>query len=403
MYSGAYEYEPLLYDRWLDEISAQLDRLLAYRREMQELEISAVKVAADYQLWSKRNLLDLELEKMRLNIAEINIKQETQINAAKEFNSAHELAQGFHALSSGAVKEIDAELKSLSEQKKILEEQYELNKYFQDLFFSRTKSPGNAHNYAERADFVRILLNQDALDCYKKATAIDAGIRQIYGEENPLLPKFSSAAFINELIFWCRTIMAQQNFRKQWEVEFNIIIPLVQVASPLLSSLVSEKDFVSVRDANVSGPAELYFTIPDGVFGDRSVRLLGVGVSFGSTPKIQDSGTDKSNTILSYVKHRVCLVPPVQKIQDITNVRPNIILGEVSVYGGEGGPCFSNGQECRNLDPIGDWVISVERNPAYKDIAKISLKSGIMGEVINDIKLHFKVRTIATTPPKNHG
>lgn len=370
---------------------------------MQELEISAVKVAADYQLWSKRNLLDLELEKMRLNIAEINIKQETQINAAKEFNSAHELAQGFHALSSGAVKEIDAELKSLSEQKKILEEQYELNKYFQDLFFSRTKSPGNAHNYAERADFVRILLNQDALDCYKKATAIDAGIRQIYGEENPLLPKFSSAAFINELIFWCRTIMAQQNFRKQWEVEFNIIIPLVQVASPLLSSLVSEKDFVSVRDANVSGPAELYFTIPDGVFGDRSVRLLGVGVSFGSTPKIQDSGTDKSNTILSYVKHRVCLVPPVQKIQDITNVRPNIILGEVSVYGGEGGPCFSNGQECRNLDPIGDWVISVERNPAYKDIAKISLKSGIMGEVINDIKLHFKVRTIATTPPKNHG
>ena len=393
-------YEPLLYDIWVDELATSLDRILSYRREARELEVAAVKTAADYELFCKQNPIELKIDILRLRAAVKNLQMQTQKDVANSFGKAtsEPLAEGFETNASLAARDIDAEIASCVIEQQLLEEKSAQAQAYQDAFFDRTNQDGNAHNYAQRASILWSLIYDDVVDSYLKSISIARGIELIYGIA-PSLPDLSSAQLIDDMVVWCRRVIRSLSLTKQTEVDFDIILPLVQPISDPNSGVLppmSASDFKQARLAATNGkPAVFKFRIDADALGGISVRLRGIGASYGNKVKQLDSGADRNATTDSYARYRVTIGTPAQGGSMPYN-RPDIRLGMVSIHGGTAPICYSDGLECRNLNPLGAWKLTLDANPTYKDDKSQEISSGINGEEMLDIKLMLRLRTVGT-------
>lgn len=390
-------YEPLLLERLFKDISELLDRVLAYRREARELEVLAVKAATDYQLFKEQSVLDQGLEEIRLRQKQKEIARQANADAATLFGESDSLCRGFGRISLGKANEMMQEAKDAQSELELLREKWLALHKYHDGYMQRYKEPRNAHNFAERAERVFTLLGEDLQEAYAKAKAASVGVEMVYGRKAAPLPAITLMTFIDDFVSWCREEIRRYELEGESEIEYDLVVPLVQPCSPVNDSLVKKERFLAALAAAQGGRTfVLEFDLPATLFfGDRNVRLTGVGISYGNRTNIlETSGTDRNATADSYARLRATLFSPEQRRPErtVTYRRPPIRFGNVGVFTGQPPSAFSSGSECRNINPVGTWRVVIDPLLVYKDSRPCQMTEGIEGNPMQDLKLHLRVR-----------
>ena len=181
-------YEPLLFESWLHDVAKLADRVLAYRREGRDLEILAFKAAMDYELGQRTIANDRDTQNLLVEKFVKVRARETQDAAAKAFETTGPSQAGFRALAAGRGVELSIEIDEADQRLSLIKEKWEVQNEYQKSYWEKNNEPGNALNYAERAERVYRLLGEDLAEAYAKAIAIREGITNVHGKQLPEIP-----------------------------------------------------------------------------------------------------------------------------------------------------------------------------------------------------------------------
>ena len=384
-------YFPLLIETHLRDVSGHLDRILAYRREMQELEILAVRAAADYALERDQSKDEHDLALIRLRKPQNLTEKAAQEKAAKAFgNSSADLESGFREIAAGSAVRLGQDLSDTDSETQLMVAMYNRKRDYQDQYMRRHTEPGNAHNFAERAEILLSLLLQDKFFAEAKCRALAAGFKAVYGRDPQA--KLAASPSIDELVMWVRNLFEDIGIEDEKESDFDLVVPLVQPLDAA-SGLVKPADFKRAIESSVSsGQLLLKFSLAQkDLLGRRNVRLRRLAVTYGTAMGINPQGIDRDAAYEAYCRYRGEITPPRKAIGKIAYDRPPITLGTISRFGG---PVeFADGPEVVNLDPIGDWTLLVRPNPVTKEDRQTSLLFGSDGSTRwADVKLHLRLR-----------
>jgi hypothetical protein len=389
-------YEPLLLETHLQQLSGHLDRALAFRRELRELVVLAVKAASEYDLFRLQSPLNLALDLERLGREEKTIGAAAQEAAAGEFGNADALARGFAAIAGGTGRQLREAVAGAGREEALLRQIAANSAAYQDAYWARHSEPGNAHNYGERARLVGLLYGQDWLIAQAKARAVAAGYARIHGSGAPAVPAMDGIEGLDRLVVWTREMVELLQVRTSEEVEYDLVVPLVQARTVGGERLITPADFLRALQRTDSGrrPLRLQFTLPPGLFaGLTGARLRRVGLAYGMKKDVvEGSGIDRNTTIQAPYRYRARIATPRQAAAGnaAERSRPPVMLGDVSLYGGS--PAYSDGQEVTNLDPVGAWEIEVHPVPVVKDDADAGLVFIGGDNAWLDVKLFLRLR-----------
>lgn len=390
-----YAYEVLLFPTLLNEASILVDRVLAYRREARDLEILAVKAAMDYALFNKTAAIDIQLEKQRVQYDLKGIAKITQDTAAAAFGNESPESSGFEALSAGRSRELVRDLVDSKCAIELIDQRWTALHLYQDVYWAKHNQPGNALNFAERASRVYELLSEDITEAYVKAAAVAEGILIVFRYKLSNIPNLDPLTFLDNFVNWIRETIRFVEYKSQFEVLYTIIIPLTQPWLPSREPIVSPAALRAALTMADSGKSvSIAFRLPEECFSGRRVRLKGVGLSIGT--KINTliaSGADRSAVRDSYTRMRAVIRMPEQaRSSNLKYRRPDVVLGNITVYSGSAVTQMESGVNIQNVDPIGDWAIDVDRLLTYKDGSILTFASAA-GEGLDlvDFKLNLRV------------
>ncbi|WP_152544809.1 hypothetical protein [Deinococcus phoenicis] len=389
-------YEPLLIEANLESLWHLLERCLAYRKEARELEILAVKAAADYDLYLKLSELDRQQELLKLREPQHEVAERTQRAAARTFGTDGPLPNGFHTLAQGQAEELTLDRTALTEERQTITERFREQRAYEDAYQARHSESGNAHNYAERRDWLYRLLCEDLAEAIVRAEAIHAGLEVVYDQQAPL-PTPDPVLYLDELVIWARRVTRFVEAEAQHEASFDLTVPLTQPWGPGASALVPFDDFkAALNKAQQSNtPVELTFDLAGVLVGFERIRLRAVGLAFGNTVSIlPGSGVDRDATADSYSRLRATIFTPAQKAAGggPRYHRPPIVLGNVAVFGVGGPLAVESGPVLQNVDPRGKWRMQLEPRIAYKDQRAIDVFTGPdKDRPLLDLKLHLRL------------
>ena len=363
-------YEPLLFETNLQQLAGHLDRALAYRREVQELEVQAVKAASEYELFIKQTPLNLELDLIRVRRSEKELGAKSQDKAAAAFGGEAALNRGFQEGALGTAAQLRDAIDSAKREEQLLRMLADNATMFQKAYWDRHTEPGNAHNYSERAKRVGLLFGQDWLLAVAKALMVSGGYRAIYGEVPPALPALVDKGDLDELVVWSREVVELTQFQAATEFEMDLVVPLVQPRKVNGTGLVTPKQFADAIKATNNGTKglQLTFDLPPSLFDmGRAVRLRRVGLAYGMQPElVLQSGIDQNDTKQAPYRYRARIFTPEQPAAGTAPARkrPAVRLSAVSLYGRA--PDYSDGSECLNCNPVGSWTIEIDPVPVTK-------------------------------------
>ena len=391
------DVEPLALDNNLRDLAAHADRLVALRRELAELELAAVRAASEYKLFVDTRPLRLEREKLVLGLVQKQTMEAAHREAARAFTIGDPLPSGFHAISVGSSEALAQEQRAGSRQSAILEDVDRLEGAFQDEYWARHTMPGNAHNFAERAKNLSRVAAQEWIFAEARATAVSAGFQLIHARPLPDLPAFGEMETLDKLVLWVRAAIEAHERSISNFVEYDLTIPLVQEAAKGAGPIISVDAFKNAIDATQQGkkPLKLSFRLPPDLFPGKNVRLKRIGLAYGTDIAVLASGIDRTNTFDAYCRYRATMKTPEQVAAGAfpKRFRPPVHLGNVGVYGTSA--AYSDGPECENVDPVGDWTIEVHPTPVYKWARnEIWIHNGVDDKPWVDLKLLFRVRAM---------
>lgn len=392
-------HDPLLVDTLLNKISELVDRILAYRREARELEVLAVKAGADYQLFLAQSKAEMTLELSQLRSDEEGVKAQARLDheaAAEQFGEESSMNRGMRRISQGQVNQLGIELKTCEADATLINSKWKARQEFQEAYQKRHQEDGNAHHYGQRAERMMYLVTEDCLDAYLRAQAATVGIEMVLGRKPTSLPFPDTSHFIDDFVLWCRKEIRSFNRDLEDEVQYDLVVPLVQ---PILSegkSVVTAQHFNERLAASSDrAPFRLEFTIPKELFfGDENVRLLAVGLSYGNRHNFGDvTGADRDLPRDAFAQVRGTLRLPKQHLPSgATYDKPPLRFGNITAYTGQAPAAMNAGPEVLNVNPVGDWVAILEPRMAYKDINAYLLQAGVNSNPMLDLKLHMKLR-----------
>lgn len=390
-------YQPLLFDIYLQDVARLLDKVLTYRNEARELEVRAVKAAADYELFDKTSQLDFDLEKVRLRRAHQEVERITHAQAAQLFGQNESLNKGFARISEGQVQLSQAEVDSIDSEIALLGERWQALRDYNEEYQLRHAAPGNAHNYEERARVIISFLAEDLTEAYQKAEAVNVGFLAVFGRQAPALPKKDPLTFIDDLVHWCRATIREVEREAEHEIEYDSVIPVVQPGHLGKKSLIDAELFSEARQHAAEGkPMQLVVELPTSIFPGSNVRVRQVGLSVGAPTSIsRDGGNDRNASVGNYVRLHCQIETPKQKLIGLDDEvsRPPIRFGNVGMLA-EGHPlAVTDGHECRNINPVGKWVLTIDPIVVYKDAKGRTLADTIEEHFkIVDLVMHVRVR-----------
>jgi hypothetical protein len=385
-------YEPLLIEEWFSDLKLLLERCLAYRKEARELEISAVKAAGEYRQFILLCENNEELEIAALT-QEVFAKQESSTEGAalKFAKSTSDLAPGFAANMDAISAQAAAALINAETRKSLIVEKWKVLKEQEAMYHLRHTSPGNAHNYLERYKRIVELYCQDLAEAISKAHALSGGISAIYAR-NSSSPKLSEPfpGYLDKLLLWVRSEAIQIEVDQQDEVEYTIVVPLVQPWRTIDSPGLITKE--ALKASILSGAIPVKPNL-DGIFFNQTrLRIKGVGVCFGTEP-----GPDSSNwhDKIAPVRLRLTVHLPEQKeIPGVANKRRKrpIVIGSARFLTDESNSDIYSGRCCANTDPNGEWTIFIEPlavgpGDARRELVDIDWFSNL----VTDLKLILRV------------
>ena len=392
--STASDFEPLLLDRNAQRLSELVDRCLAIRKDIRELEILEVKAATDYVLFNTTSVLDEQIDILRLQIPSMTNEQAGFEKAAAAFSATSTLEKGLTEIALGRDAALGENLKSSGSIRDLITARWKSLHAYQDAYHAQYTEPGNAHNYGERAALLLEVMTTLMQEALARATALAAGVKQVYGTQLPPVPVNVDLQSIDQFAIWSLKAVRALSRTAEQETVSDIVIPLVQ---PWLSSqnpLIREDDFnKAVSDATAEQSISLSFDLPNGGFLDPKTRVKGIGASFGNNCEIvAGSGIDRNQTVDAFTRLAIRISTPAQLAGDgSTYFRPPLLIGNVALHGVVGIGSAVEGNAIENISPFGKWKIEIRPLFVWKDGKTQIISNPSFGDPIKDLKLTLRV------------
>jgi hypothetical protein len=378
-------YEPLLLETLLKEASQALDRCLAFRKEAYELEIAAVKAAADYQLFLDLAEKDEKLEINALGIPQTRVRESGYRKASAMYSQDQGFAKHDETLADSAREELGA----ANERQSLLETRWAIRRRYEADYESRHRETGNAHNFSERFRRIIPLLADDLQEAYEKLLAVWVGIKTIYNRAMTL-PELKGEETLEELVLFSRDAIRVLDLERQEEVEYQVVVPLAQIWRSSEKPIVSTEQLSAA--VNRTGDTKaISFDLSDVFFNQQRVRLRGVGLAIGAT-SLGSGGVGLDE--FGWLRVRATIHTPKQP--SVTSpgsyyLRPPIVLGDVCAYGRMLPVAMRSGPECHNVDPRGEWRIVLNKYVLWVDETTKSIEESSLFKYVADLKLYLNV------------
>lgn len=398
------EYEPLLYDLYLGEAASALDRCLSIRREIQDIEATAISFARQYARFNETVELDKQIsDSTNLIKQEQNLKIGFSDAATLiKVDASSQIAGGMKRQSEVVATSHEETANELTRKNTLSAKRWETIELINKAEQTQHSIPGHALNFKERRDRLLKLLDLDLAEAYKKCIASKEGLRVIYSNA-PMqpLPTSDSENALDLLLSWIRMQIEFIERQREREVDFDMIIPLVQPTKDRQGATIS----VGANAAIIKDQANGTFIVDlrgwlDKYFGDAgagkqritALRLKAIGASV--TTEMTDDKAGRSSI------WNLIIFPPTTmrtlnaSIQDYLN-RPPIILGDVRNSGAERGVSMEDGPQVRNQKIYGEWRVRV--------MSQVSNGMSSAADRTNmpatDIKIHIRATGIPLNDP----
>lgn len=329
-------FEPLLIARHAQRVSELLDRCLAIRKDIRELEVLEMKAATDYDLFNSTSKLDEQMDILRLQIESKTSDQTGFDRAAVAFGVASALERGLTEIAKGRDAALDDELKNFNTIKDLIAARWKSLRGYQDAYHARYQDPGNAHNYGERATLLLEVMDVLMQEALERGTALATGIKRIYGRPPSTPPTSVNLQSIDQFAVWALKVLKSLSYAAEQETVSEMIIPVVQPWLPSQQPLMTEADFDNAVLKTAAGrPISLSFVLPSDGLLDPRTRLKGLGLSFGNkTEIVPGSGIDRNQTVDAFTRLTVKITTPAQAADDGTDyLRPQVVAGNVGLHG----------------------------------------------------------------------
>lgn len=393
-------YEHLLVEPLLRDISALIERCLAYRREARDLEIAAVRTCLEYEEFLERSKLDEELELLGLRTEQLSAEERFYAKASMEFGkSDHPLETGHRELTTGQSSIANLDIADADTRKKLISARWALTKRIKEEYQRRHTEPGNSHNYRWRMERIVELFAEDLSEAYQKAQAVSGGIKIIYDRESaPPEPSANNIRYLDDFVGWTRDTIRYVEYEAQYETEYEIVIPLVQQwrwdGSPIIEARAFKERFKKGASDEQTFPLiTLAFNLQDVFHHQERVRVNSIGLTY-ATDFVNVDGIDANMAKDSYSRIRATIRTPEQESpwkKGEKYRKPPVILGSVSVYSGNTPLATESGPIVYNINPLGDWEIALEPLVAWKDKERLALYVSWFNNSVEDLKLHLRV------------
>jgi hypothetical protein len=442
-------YEPQLYDASLRAASVLLDRCLRYRNQMGSLEMAGVSAGIGYLSFIKlrpiqRNFL---IQSNAADLAEI--ERTTEAKVAHRYHQIWGLARLFERRQ---LQAREAEANGFSNEagraeakdnflSMLLQKQFHYQIDAQLAQFTRLISPGSSSNFAERYLRMLALLTEDLADAYCKLYSASKGIQSVLGLTsanvglntpiNVDIPLFTTTAAIAQwvqaitqsgnqkapdildaLVLWTRALMRVIDTNSQYETEFTVSIPLLQLWGKSNQNILQGADNTAAFPGGGQFSGKLSFPLPVDALPvgatATNIRTLGVGLSVefsrddaspveyitgfpGLPANAQQTTKAQAFEQNKMARLNATITTPTQTMQGgATYSRPPVFLANVRVQGGNGGdlePALCYDPACRGLNPFGRWTISFDLHSLEIFPGDASVENLIKGFI-----LHLRLR-----------
>jgi hypothetical protein len=417
-------YEPHLFESLLKGCGSLLDRCLANKRDLAEMEVAGIKVALDYLSYRKLRPISDELESCVLQDERAHKMRESMEEAARVFAggaaASDHVALGLREQALGSAEDYQ-KLNVLEARRRVLlKYKSDISDDAQTAMFTRYLAPGGVQNFAERHIRIRKLFKEDLDEAFRKIYSVCVGIRQCFKvvklDGYPLdVPLFESHAdiggwcqqqaswidlvapdILDALVLWTRRAMRELERIIQYETEDTIVLPLNQYWLLGLDAATPNQplttDFIR-HSMNKDGILEFYLNSGLMPFYDsyRTVRVLGVGISVsgyehiltpfayhqdlaGEWPIEPKTEVDFNARKVNVEKAAKLSAMEINKKFNAMIWFPNLMIGELFTYERLPMACSSVGYEqgdnevnikcdpmCRNVNPFeGMWKIQID-------------------------------------------
>jgi hypothetical protein len=378
-------YDAYRVEKLLADISRLLDRIFSYRKEGYDLDIAATTWALEYQLFKDQLDRQISLEQLAYVGEQREKERDAQKKAADAFAVVnHPLAQGFSEAASGSSASSGIAVQGESDRRNVVKLKWDRLSKHQDDLELRHKLPGGSMNFIDRLDRLQGLLVEDVQEAYQKAVAARAGLKALFGIDLPF-PAVDDNRFLDKFLSWTRLVIRQLEIDQQDDVEFDHIIPLVQLQGDgKLSGVIAPAIYMTAMNPNGDGKLTVdltnYFTpAPLG-----KMWLRGVGLSF--------SDADPSQETHRLYRLSAQVFPP--PAQDLFSQMPNntiprtpILLSNISMTNPNEPAKIYRGPNIDNLDPRGTWTVKINSTLGFPNVGRQTRNAAS----IPDIKLHLAI------------
>lgn len=386
------KFEPLLISRYADKLADLIEKCLTLKREIQELEILAVKAAVDYDLFVVTSAIDEESETLKLYDDAKAVKIKWENNAAATFGDTSPLNSGFKAVSQGTSESTSAEVATDHRLAELIKKRWSSVRAYQAAYHSRYNEPGNAHNYAQRADNLKRILQSELEEAAQRAIALNSGLKTVYAWTPGQLPGSFDASTLDDFAVWVLEARRELAHRTEGESLFDLVVPLVQPWLQNGVGLIAKDAFDKALGTPTDKPVVLPFEITRDLFLGQDVRLKGVGLAFGNKFKpVIGSGIDAAETSGRFARLSAALISPKQVASDGSEgQRPTVILGNVGLHQSGIPDAYYDDVAVENISPFGKWEIHLHPWIVWKNGDVNKLSDGVGEEPILDLKLTFR-------------
>lgn len=387
----ANEFEPLLIARHAQRLGELIDRCLAIRKDIRELEVLAVKAATDYELFKSTSTLDEQMDILRLQLASKASDQAGFKGAATTFNKTSTLESGLTEIAKGRDAALAEDLKNSSDIKTLTASRWKSLRDYQDAYHARHTEPGNAHNYGERAKLLLEVLTVLMREALARTAALGKGIKQVYQKQLLDVPNSVTLQTLDQFAVWALKTIQSLSRAAEQETVSEVIIPLVQPWLLSRGALIKEDDFnLAVSGAAERKPISLSFDLPDTSFLKPRMRLRGIALSFGNKSEIiGGSGIDRNQTADAYTRLAVTITTPPQQGEDGKYQRPSVLIGDVGLHA-TGRASMVEGTVLENLSPFGKWKLDIHPLLVWKDASERLVSEPTFSDQIRDLKLTLR-------------
>lgn len=384
------DFDPLLLPLHAQRLSELMDRCMTIRKDIRELEVWAVKAEADYQLFKITSVIDEQNETLRLQIDSKTSDQGGFENAIKVFSGKATLEEGLSAIAKGRSDALGKDVAASNNLMQNIANRWTAVRSYQEDYHTKYQTPGNAHNFGERAG---LLLNVFAVlidEAFARAAALIQGVYIIYGYQDKEMPTSVMLKDVDTFAMWAFRIIRSLARVAEQETDTEIVYPLVQPWLPDETPLITAKAF---NDAIATAPGGKPIILPAFNFPDNGLlasnaRLKGIGVSFGADYNGVEAGLDHNQTADSFKRIMVKITPPTQT-QD-SFARTPILVGNVGLLDSSQ-MATVEGNAVQNLSPFGEWTIGLHPFIIFKDQSKRDLldNNGVSSP-IRDLKVTLR-------------